>query len=79
MTYVAFGLCAVASLGVLIRRTPWWDVTAHAAAEVGTVFCGRVSDHRVHLGTTGMEHLVGVGRRPAHDHLVFFPLCSPDT
>ena len=42
MTYVAFGLCAVASLGVLIRRTPWWDVTAHAAAEVGTVFCGLV-------------------------------------
>ncbi len=42
VTYVAFGLCAVASLGVLIRRTPWWDVTAHAAAEVGTVFCGLV-------------------------------------
>ncbi len=42
MTYLAYGLCAVASLGVLIRRTPWWDVTAHAAAEVGTVFCGLV-------------------------------------
>jgi len=42
MTYLAYGLCAVASAGVLIRRTPWWDVTAHAAAEVGTVFCGLV-------------------------------------
>ena len=34
--YLAFGLAAVASAGYLIKRTPWWDVTAHAAAEVGT-------------------------------------------
>ena len=42
MTYLAYGICAVASVGVLVKRTPWWDVTAHAAAEVGTVFCGLV-------------------------------------
>ena len=42
MTYVAYGICAVASVGVLVKKTPWWDVTAHAAAEVGTVFCGLV-------------------------------------
>ena len=42
MTYVAYGICAVASVGVLVKRTPWWDVMAHAAAEVGTVFCGLV-------------------------------------
>ena len=40
--YLAFGLAAVASAGYLIKRTPWWDVTAHAAAEVGTVVCGLV-------------------------------------
>ena len=42
LTYVAYGLCAFASAGYLLRRTAWWDVTAHAAAEVGTVFCGLV-------------------------------------
>jgi heme exporter protein C len=41
-TYVAFVLCAFASAGYLIRRTPWFDTMAHAAAEVGTVFCGLV-------------------------------------
>ena len=39
ITYVAYSLAAFASAGDLIKRTPWWDVTAHAAAEVGTVFC----------------------------------------
>jgi heme exporter protein C len=39
ITYVAYSLAAFASAGYLIKRTPWWDVTAHAAAEVGTVFC----------------------------------------
>ncbi|MEC8998829.1 MAG: cytochrome c biogenesis protein CcsA [Actinomycetota bacterium] len=42
MAYLAYGLCAVASVGVLVKKTPWWDVTAHASAEVGTVFCGLV-------------------------------------
>ena len=41
-TYVAFVLCAVASAGYLVRRTPWFDTMAHASAEVGTVFCGLV-------------------------------------
>ena len=42
LTYAAYILCAAASVGYLVRRTPWWDVTAYAAAEVGTVFCGLV-------------------------------------
>ena len=42
LMYVAFVVCAVASAGVLLRRTAWWDVTAYAAAEVGTVLCGLV-------------------------------------
>ena len=42
LTYAAYVLCAAASVGYLVRRTPWWDVTAYAAAEVGTVFCGLV-------------------------------------
>ena len=41
-TYVAFVLCAVASAGYLVKRTAWFDTMAHAAAEVGTVFCGLV-------------------------------------
>jgi len=42
LTYVAFLTCAVASATYLVKRGPWWDVTAHASAEVGTVFCGLV-------------------------------------
>ncbi|MHB1533740.1 MAG: cytochrome c biogenesis protein CcsA, partial [Acidimicrobiales bacterium] len=39
--YVAFGLCALASLAYLWPRTrsPRWDSFAGAAAEVGVVFC----------------------------------------
>ena len=32
LTYVAYALCAVASTGYLLKRTPWWDVAAHASA-----------------------------------------------
>ena len=39
-TYVAFGLTAVGSLMWLWRRSVWWDLTAHAAAEVGVLLCG---------------------------------------
>ena len=42
LTYAAFALCAATSAGYLLRRTPWWDVTAHAAAEVGTLVCALV-------------------------------------
>ena len=42
VTYLSYGICAVASIGVLVKRTPWWDVTAHTAAEIGTIFCGLV-------------------------------------
>jgi heme exporter protein C len=39
--YVAFGLCALASLAYLWPRTrsPRWDLLAGASAEVGVVFC----------------------------------------
>ncbi len=39
--YVAFGLCAAASLAYLWPRTrsPRWDYLAGASAEVGVVFC----------------------------------------
>ncbi|MBD35587.1 MAG: heme transporter HemC [Actinobacteria bacterium] len=40
--YVAPLVGAIASLGYLIKRTQWWDVTAHAAIEVGAIFCGLV-------------------------------------
>ena len=40
--YLAPLVGAVASVGYLIKRTPWWDVTAHAAIEVGAIFCGLV-------------------------------------
>ena len=36
--YVAPLVGAVASVGYLIKRTQWWDVTAHAAIEVGAIF-----------------------------------------
>ena len=42
LTYAAYALCAAASVGYLLRRTPWWDVTAYAAAEVGTLVCALV-------------------------------------
>ena len=39
-TYAAFGLTAVGSVMWLWRRSVWWDVTAHAGAEVGVLLCG---------------------------------------
>ena len=42
LMYAAFVVCAVASVGVLLRRSAWWDVMAYAAGEVGTVLCGLV-------------------------------------
>ena len=38
--YAAFGLTAVGSVMWLWRRSVWWDVTAHAGAEVGVLLCG---------------------------------------
>ena len=38
--YLAFGLTAVGSVMWLWRRSAWWDVTAHAGAEVGVLLCG---------------------------------------
>ena len=40
LTYVAFGVTAVGSLMWLWKRSVWWDIAAHAAAEIGVVFCG---------------------------------------
>ncbi len=39
MTFVAFGLVAVASIFFLWRGSRFWDRLAHSAAEVGMVFC----------------------------------------
>jgi heme exporter protein C len=39
MTFVAFGTVAVASVFFLWRGTRGWDRLAHAAAEVGMLFC----------------------------------------
>ncbi len=38
LTYVAFGLCGLASAMVLWKRSQWWDHVAGAAGEVGVVF-----------------------------------------
>ncbi|MCY4665711.1 MAG: cytochrome c biogenesis protein CcsA, partial [Acidimicrobiaceae bacterium] len=38
--YVAFGVTAVGSVMWLWRRSVWWDITAHAGAEVGVLLCG---------------------------------------
>ena len=38
MSFAAFFVVCVGSLGYLIRRTPRWDAIAHASAEVGVVF-----------------------------------------
>ena len=38
--YAAFGLTALGSLMWLWRRSEWWDITAHAGAEVGVLLCG---------------------------------------
>ena len=38
MSFVAFFVVFVGSLGYLVKRTPKWDAIAHASAEVGVVF-----------------------------------------
>ena len=38
--YAAFGLTALGSVMWLWRRSVWWDITAHAGAEVGVLLCG---------------------------------------
>lgn len=40
MTYAAFGLTAIGSIAWLWKRSVWWDIVAHASAEIGVVFCG---------------------------------------
>lgn len=40
MTYVAFITTAVGSVMWLWKRSVWWDITAHASAEIGVLFCG---------------------------------------
>lgn len=37
ITYVAFAVTAVGSVMVLWKRSVWWDLVAHASAEIGTV------------------------------------------
>ncbi len=39
LTYVAFVTTAIGSLMWLWKRSVWWDITAHAAAEIGVIFC----------------------------------------
>ncbi|MEM7141070.1 MAG: cytochrome c biogenesis protein CcsA [Actinomycetota bacterium] len=39
-TYVAFVTTAIGSVMWLWRRSIWWDTVAHAAAEIGVLFCG---------------------------------------
>ena len=38
--YTAFGLTALGSIAWLWRRSEWWDIVAHAGAEVGVLLCG---------------------------------------
>lgn len=40
LTYVAFLTTAVGSVMWLWKRSVWWDIVAHSAAEIGVVFCG---------------------------------------
>ncbi|MEM9201469.1 MAG: cytochrome c biogenesis protein CcsA [Actinomycetota bacterium] len=39
LTYVAFLTTAAGSVMWLWKRSVWWDITAHAAAEIGVIFC----------------------------------------
>ena len=39
LTYVAFSVTALGSLMWIWKRSVWWDITAHAAAEIGVIFC----------------------------------------
>ncbi|MDE0267777.1 MAG: cytochrome c biogenesis protein CcsA [Acidimicrobiaceae bacterium] len=38
--YLAFGLTLLGSIMWLTRKSEWWDILAHSAAEVGTLLCG---------------------------------------
>lgn len=40
LTYVAFLTTAVGSVMWLWKRSTWWDIVAHSAAEIGVLFCG---------------------------------------
>jgi len=40
LTYTAFLVTAAGSLMWLWRRSLWWDLVAHSAAEIGVIFCG---------------------------------------
>lgn len=40
LTYVAFVLTAVGSVMWLWKRSRWWDIVAHGAAEIGVLACG---------------------------------------
>lgn len=39
-TYIAFVTTGIGSVMWLLRRSVWWDTVAHAAAEIGVLFCG---------------------------------------
>ncbi len=38
--YLAFILTAAGSVAWLWKRSVWWDLVAHSAAEIGLLFCG---------------------------------------
>lgn len=40
LTYAAFLTTAAGSAMWLWRRSRWWDIVAHSAAEIGVIFCG---------------------------------------
>ena len=40
LTYTAFLTTAVGSVMWLWKRSRWWDIVAHSAAEMGVIFCG---------------------------------------
>lgn len=40
LTYTALVTTAVGSAVWLWKRSRWWDIVAHASAEIGVIFCG---------------------------------------
>ena len=40
LTYAAFVTTAIGSVMWLWKRSRWWDIVAHSAAEIGVIFCG---------------------------------------
>lgn len=40
LTYTAFVTTAIGSVMWLWKRSRWWDIVAHSAAEIGVIFCG---------------------------------------